>query len=231
MKKTMMTLCAAGLMLMLGSCFEGNKPKENIISGGPGIGIDTATVNKIDISEAFDSMMADTIANDEKAPDDRLHSTKYIIDRVNSLYKLMDDEQCCSKHYLALRALAEKVARTKGKDLKDEDFVDNHWTLGDDEDANHPDWSFKILNIDNVTKYRAEALVEIKKYYETQMKLHLVFERDDWYVDNFDMLSQVSFDAAVQVYEEHEVYYNEKEMMAEYIQEFIDDADESDEEE
>ena len=33
------------------------------------------------------------------------------------------------------------------------------------------------------------------------------------------MVSQVSFDASVQVYEEHEVYYNEKEMMTEYIKE------------
>lgn len=215
-----MTLCAAGLLFS--SCFDSNKPKENIISGGPGIGIDTATVNRLNIIDAFDSLMADTITNDEKAPNDRLHSTKYLIDRVHSFYKLMDDEQCCSKNYRTLRALAEKVAKIEGIELTEEHLERNHWTLGDNEDAANPDWSFKILDIDNVTKYRAEVLVEVNKYYETKMKLHLVMENDDWFVDNFDMVSQVGFDAAVQVYEEHEVYYNEKEMMSEYIQKFID---------
>lgn len=178
----------------------------------------------MDIYDALDSIEADTIANDEPAPNDKQHNTHYIIQRVKSFYELKDDQQCCSENYLRLRALAEKVAKNVGKDLtEDADLVYNHWTLASDDDENLKDWNFEVLEVDNVTMNRAEVLVEIKLHYETKMKLHLVFERGDWYVDNFDMVSQVSFDAGVQVYEEHGVYYKEREMMTEYIKEKLEE--------
>ena len=227
MRKNLFTLLTAGLVLMLGSCWEGGKPDGNVITGGPGIGIDTATIAKMDLADALESLMADTIVFEKKAPKDDLHSYSYIRQRVNAMYESMDDQTCCSQHYLALRALAEKAAQMRGKTLTSEaDLVKSHWTLGDDEDKTNPEWSYKILSVEKVTKNHAEVLVEVKKYYETKLKLILVQERDDWYVDNFDMLTQVGFDATVQVYEEHEVYYNEKEMMENYIVETIEDADE-----
>lgn len=216
----MTTLWTAGLLLMFSSCNWGGKSKGGPIDGGSGIGIDTATVAKLDILKALDSIEADTITDDEPAPNDKQHNSFYIIQRVKTFYELKDDQQCCSEHYLRLRALAEKVAKNKGKDLQEEaDLVYNHWTLASWEDEDLKDWSFEVLDVDNVTIHRAEVLVEVRLHYETKMKLYLVFERGDWYVDNFDMVSQVSFDASVQVYEEHEVYYNEKEMMTEYIKE------------
>ena len=226
MNKTMITLWTAGLLSLFSSCNWGgkDKSKDTPICGGPGIGIDTATVAKLDIYDALDSIEADTIANDEPAPNDKQHNTHYIIQRVKSFYELKDDQQCCSENYLRLRALAEKVAKSAGKDLtEDADLVYNHWTLASDDDENLKDWNFEVLEVDNVTMNRAEVLVEIKLHYETKMKLHLVFERGDWYVDNFDMVSQVSFDAGVQVYEEHGVYYKEREMMTEYIKEKLEE--------
>jgi hypothetical protein len=55
-------------------------------------------------------------------------------------------------------------------------------------------------------------------------------ERGDWYVDNFEGLYQMGFDAGVQVYEEHPIYYNEKEMMGDYIKETLSEEDEDEEE-
>jgi len=229
MKGFMIGLCAAGLMF--GSCIKGGKFDDgNIRDGGHGIGIDTATVNMIEMSLLLDSIEADTIANDKPSPNDKLHSTKHIFDRVHSFYKLRDDQQCCSENYLKLRMLMEKVCRQQDEDIR-ELLTDNHWTLEYNGEDPGEDWSFQILDVDNVTMYKAEALVEVKKNYESKMKLHLVFERGDWYVDNFDMVSQVGFDAAVQVYEEHEVYYNEKEMMIQYIREAIDGQEDMGEDE
>ena len=66
-------------------------------------------------------------------------------------------------------------------------------------------------------------LVRVEDIYETEMKLLLVYERGDWYVYNFDIETQVGFDAGVQVYEEYEVDYNERVIMLEYIQEYLDE--------
>lgn len=211
-----------GLSLMLGGCIKLKKQGDNVISGGPGIGIDSATVKKIDIGLALDEALADPIKNDQPAPADKRHTTKYIMDRVHSFYKDKNDKTSCSQSYLKLRALTKQVCAVKGDDITDL-LEGNHWTLSADGDMPGKDWSFAILDVDNVTMYHAEVLVSVKEYYETKMKLHMVYERGDWYVDNFDMLTQVGFDAGVQVYEEHEVDYNEKEIMQEYIQEYLDE--------
>lgn len=229
MKKIMIGICTAGLVLC--SCFNdwkvggGNDVKD----GGPGTAIDTATVRKIEIGMALDSIEADTIVDDEKSPNDKMHTSKHIIDRVHSFYKLRDDQQSCSENYLKLRRLTEQVCQLQEEEINDL-LEGNHWTLEPDDDDPGEEWSFQILSVDNVSMYKADVLVEIKKYYESKLKLHLVFERGDWYVDNFDMVSQVSFDASVQVYEEHEVYYNEKEMMLQYIHEFLDGQEDMGEE-
>ena len=116
MNKTMITLWTAGLVSLFSSCnWSGkDKSKDTPICGGPGIGIDTATVAKLDIYDALDSIEADTIANDEPAPNDKQYNTHYIIQRVKSFYELKDDQQYCSENYLRLRALAEKVAKNVG---------------------------------------------------------------------------------------------------------------------
>lgn len=231
MKKIITAMGIMSILLMLGSCFQSGKVDgNNIKDGGHGIGIDTTTVNQIEISLLLDSIEAADKVKDEPSPNDKLHSTKHIFDRVHSFYKLMDDQQSCSENYLKLRMLTEKVCKQQEDEIKDL-LETNHWTLEYNGEDPGEEWSFQILGIDNVTMYRAEALVEIKKYYESKMKLHLVFERDDWYVDNFDMVSQVGFDAGVQVYEEHPVYYNEKEMMIQYIREVLDGQEDMDEEE
>ena len=215
-KAIMMALGTAGLLLMFGNCNGGEKGTGVVTDGGHGIGIDTATVKRLDMQLAIDSIEADTIANDTPAPNDKKHNTWYIIQRVKTFYTLRDDQQCCSQNYLKLRQLTEKLCKEKGTNIK-ELLEDNHWTLeyggGDPGEG----WSFEPLSVDNVTMHGAGALVEVGADFKSTMKLQLVFERDDWYVDNFDMVSQTGFDATVEVYEEHEVSYNERELMIDYL--------------
>lgn len=218
MRKMSKTWGVLGILLMFGGCIKGGKTDGDIMDGGHGIGIDSATVNRLDVAFALDSIMADTIRNDGAAPKDEPHSVERISERVKTFYRLMDDGRCCSTNYLALRALAEKVTGMEGADLKEKvGLEENHWTMGEDEDAANKDWSYQILEVEGITMHRAEVLVEVKKYYETRLRLHLVLERGDWYVDNFDVVTQTAYDAVVGVYEEHEVYYNEKEMMISFL--------------
>lgn len=232
MKKIITKMGIMSFLLMLGSCFQGGKQDENVIDGGHGIGIDTATINMQDVPDKLDSIIAAGIIKDEPAPEDKLHTISYITEKVKSFYESMDDKKACSTNYLELLALTEKVAKSEGKNLReDDDLLENHWTVGDTEDAHNKDWSYEILGVRKITKYSAIVLVNVKMYYETKMKIHLVLENDDWRADNFEMVSQVSFDATVQVYEEHPVYYNEKEMMANYIRSVYGLEEEYDEEE
>ena len=226
MKKMMITIGAAGSLLMMTSCLKGGifngvlgdgTDTDSVIDGGHGIGIDTATINMMEISMMLDSIEGDTIVNDNPAPNDKLHSEKHIKERVNAFYKLMDDQQCCSNHYLKIRALAEKKARIEKKDLTEAHLLSNHWTLANYEDDLDENWSYQILGVTGITMHRAEVLVDISQQFGSKMKLHLVLENGDWRVDNFDMVTQTGYDAVVEVYEEQEVYYNELEMMIDYI--------------
>jgi hypothetical protein len=222
MKYLATLISVVGMCLMLGGCFKQIKHEGDVQSGGQGIGIDTATVKKIDIGLALKDILTDPIKDDEPAPADKQHTMKYIMDRVNSFYKQQDDQTSCSQNYLKLRALTEQVCAEKGDDITDL-LEGNHWTLSDEDDTPGKDWRYKIVDVDNVTKYQAEVLVRVEDIYETEMKLLLVYERGDWYVYNFDIETQVGFDAGVQVYEEYEVDYNERVIMLEYIQEYLDE--------
>lgn len=225
MKKLIMTLGAAGLLLMFCNCHRDGKGNGNVISGGPGIGTDTATVKMLD------SLYADPIEKDEPAPEDKLHSTYYILQRVKTFYKLMDDKQCCSEGYLKLYHQTEELCKQRKTELRKTVLEDNnHWTFEDDDSDPGENWHYEILEVEQVTKNYAHVVVKIIKNYETTLRLHLVMERGDWYVDNFEGLYQMGFDAGVQVYEEHPIYYNEKEMMGDYIKETLSEKEEDEEE-
>ena len=221
MKKLIMTLSASGLLLMLSSCHGDGKGNGSVICGGPGVGIDTATVRMLD------SLYADPIEKDEPAPNDKQHNTHYILQRVKTFYTLMDDKQCCSESYLKLYQQTEELCKKNGKELRKTVLDDNnHWTFEDDDSDPGENWNYEILEVEQVTKNYAHVIVKISKNYETTLRLHLVMERGDWYVDNFEGLYQMGFDASVEVYEEHPIYYNEKEMMENYIKENQEEEEE-----
>ena len=154
---------------------------------------------------------------------DEKHNEAYITERVQSFYELQDDQKCCSKSYLKLYKEAKKISERDGTIFLDCD----HWTMSNDIVSDN--WKYQILSIDCISDNTALAMVQINEnYYETKMKLALVFERGDWYVDNFIGVTQTAFDASVEVFEEQEIYYDEKEMMRNYIKESEEEDEEED---
>ena len=106
------------------------------------------------------------------------HSAEYITKRLNAIYQLQDDSLCCSQHYLAILAEAQKISLRDGTVFLDS----NHWTQGQDIPE---DWSYSVENVSHITDSTAQAVVVIHGFDDQQVTLDLVFERDDWYVDNF----------------------------------------------
>ena len=222
MKYMAMLLSVAAWMGLATSCFETGKKGVGPEDGGNGVGIDTAAVRRIDIMLALDSILADSVKEDGPAPADKEHTMKYLRDRVRGFYEAKDDATSCTESYMRLRALAKETMKERGETLEDW-MEESHWTLSEKGNEPGEDWRYEIVGVDHITKCRAEVLVIVKEYYETKMKLHMVMERGDWYVDNFEMLTQTGFDATVQVYEEHEVTYNEREIMVDYIKSFLEE--------
>ena len=213
MKKTIITISAVGILLALGSCNTNNY-------GNWTAGEDGSIIVKFDDMEVeVDGEQATLYTNDKPATRDEQHSVEYITQRVKKFYELMDDQQCCSESYLKLRAQAEKKAKEKNTDLYEgARIMYNHWSLERYQGTGDKDWSYEILGVGAITQNHAMVLVNVGQRFGTKIKLHLVLERGDWYVDNFDIWTDVSFDGSVEVYEEQEVYYDEKEMMQEYIE-------------
>lgn len=214
MKRIIITLGAVSLLLML-SCCNHKNTVERISPNEDG----SLTLRIGTLELELDEADAAEYTNDDPAPDDKLHTKEYITQRVKSFYELMDDGKCCSENYLKLRKQAEQTAANRGTNLKEETGLkENHWTLAQFESDGNEDWSYEVLGVGVITKNRALVLVDINQHFGSKIKLHLVLERGDWYVDNFDIWMETGFDATVEVYEEMEVYYNEKEMMQKFIQ-------------
>lgn len=225
MKKNIIILGAVGILLALGSCKKSSNEKGNEI--GPFNEDGSLTIKIADMDLELEDTEVAPYKDDEPAPDDELHTKEYITERVWSFYKLKDDKKCCSESYLKLRAQTEELAESKGTDLREGvRLMDNHWTLAPSEEYVSEDWSFEVMDVVLITKNRAMAVVNVNQQYGSKIKLHLVLERGDWYVDNFDLWTETSLDGTVEVYEEMEVYYNEKEMMTKYIEENSGKADE-----
>ncbi len=158
---------------------------------------------------------------DRSAPDDGKHTTKYITKRFNSFYTNLSDSLHCSYAYLRLFHMALDVSKQTGKPL--DEIVHcgtHHWTMFRNVDVDSIGWSYKITDITNITARYAhvEARYELGNFRSSAL-FELIFERGDWYVDNFNILTATGFDGNVHVYEEQSVYYNEREMMIDFIRE------------
>ena len=128
----------------------------------------------------------DAYIADPPAPADELHTVAHITQRVNSFYKTMDDQKNCSEAYLKiLNAAIESAAKFNTTPAKRCSIYPNHWTCGEDSDAQSPDWSYKILEVTNISAQRTEAVVSISKKRKSIARLILTLEQGDWYVDNF----------------------------------------------
>ena len=146
--------------LLMAGC-GGNKSNDNAATGS------TATT--------------ETPADDQQ--DSLRHTPEYISQRIDTIYKYKDDSRFCSASYLLLDAQAEKLGGEMGHLCRDYD----HWVVGQDTD---PQWGYKIKEIKNITDSTAEVDLIVRNFKNRHVALTLVYERGDWYVDDF----HISFD-------------------------------------
>ena len=125
------------------------------------------------------------------------HSEAYILERMESIYSRYKDENVvqgkfgrrirhdvdydgmfCSSRYKKLYHAASEICSKNDDILLDYD----HWTCSQDDG----DFRVKSIKVENVTDSTALAVVEATNYgNKTIVRLKLLFERDDWYVDDF----------------------------------------------
>ena len=121
-----------------------------------------------------DSLSVSTV----QAPGDLQHSAEYITLRIDTIYKLRNNESCCSERYMALYNKARQISEDDGTLFIDSD----HWIAGQDMDE---EWSYELMSINNITDSTAQATMNIHNYADQKVVLDLVFERGTWVVDNF----------------------------------------------
>lgn len=130
--------------------------------------------SKSDSLNAIDT--ADIVA--DTTQDSIRHTKEYIAQRIDTIYKYKDDMRFCSAKYLSLDAHASKLSHEMGYVYRDYD----HWVMGQDID---PKWSYKIKDIKDIKDAEATVELTIHNFKNQHIILNLVYERGDWYVDNF----------------------------------------------
>jgi len=105
------------------------------------------------------------------------HSQEYITQRIDTIYKYKDDAVCCSNRYNDLTNQACKIA-----DELEDLYIDcDHWVVGQDI---APDWSYKIRNIKIESDSIAWVEMNIHNFSDHKVRLKLLYEREDWFVDD-----------------------------------------------
>ena len=123
-----------------------------------------------------DSIAADIVLDAQQ--DSIRHTPEYIAQRIDTILKYKDDMRFCSAHYLMLDAQAGKLSDEMGYVYRDYD----HWAVGQDID---PKWSYKIKDIKDIKEATADVELTVHNFRNHRVILNLVFERGDWYVDDF----------------------------------------------
>ena len=105
------------------------------------------------------------------------HTNEYITQRIDTIYKYRDDDMCCSKRYNDLTNQACKIA----EELEDMFIDSDHWVVGQDI---NPKWSYKIKNIKIESDSIAWVELNIHNFSDHKVRLKLLYEREDWFVDD-----------------------------------------------
>ncbi len=140
----------------------------------------TACGNKTTGMENADTLSVDTVVADSVAAnlDSLKHTQEYIMQRVDTIYKYKDNRRFCSERYLALDAEASQLS-----DELDELYIDSdHWIVGQDID---PQWRYLVKKIVVVSDSIATVELLIHNFSDQKVVLDLLYERGDWYVDDF----------------------------------------------
>lgn len=132
-----------------------------------GVDADSLTTDSATIQHAIATVNLDSVR----------HTKEYITQRIDSIYKYRDDAVCCSNRYNELTNQACKIA-----DEIEDLFIDSdHWVAGQDID---PKWSYKIRNIKIESDSIAWAEMTIHNFSDRKVRLKLLYERGDWFVDD-----------------------------------------------
>ena len=139
------------------------------------------TNNVAETAETADSLTTDS-AEAKAAPGINLDSVKhtkdYIAQRIDTIYKYKDNSRFCSQRYLALDAEASQLS-----DELDELYIDSdHWIVGQDID---PQWHYRVEKIVAVSDSIATVELVVHNFSDQKVVLDLLYERGDWYVDDF----------------------------------------------
>ena len=113
-----------------------------------------------------------------QTPSDAQHSAEFITLRIDTIYRLRNNERCCSERYMALFNKARQISEEDGTLFIESD----HWIAGQDMDE---EWSYELMSVNNITDSTAQAKLNVHNYTDQEVVLDLVFERGTWFVDNF----------------------------------------------
>lgn len=115
------------------------------------------------------------------------HTEAYIRQRIDTIYKGVGqaayeyegrDSTYCSQRYYTLMQQAGQLCIQTDDILYDYD----HWICGQDWSD---DWSYTIDTVYNITDTTALADLTIHNFGDSKTTIALLFERDDWYIDDF----------------------------------------------
>lgn len=109
------------------------------------------------------------------------------------------DSLYCSQRFLALLAEARHISEQEGTICLDAD----HWIVGQDADEA---WDYLIMRVDSITDTTAQVELNIHNFEDQRVVLDLLFERGNWYVDNFRLFYDYKDYSAEGMEEEEEVY-------------------------
>lgn len=113
-----------------------------------------------------------------QTPSDAQHSAEFITLRIDTIYRLRNNERCCSERYMALFNKARQLSEEDGTLFIESD----HWIAGQDMDE---EFSYELMSVTNIADSTAQATMNIHNYVDQKVVLDLVFERGTWFVDNF----------------------------------------------
>ena len=181
MKRFMMSFASAAVVLLMAAC--GGKTNKTA-SDADSVGTDSA---------ATDSVVA-------SAPEVKVdkHTEDYLRERVDSFYfryknpkyqkdgmriyngkgTIDKDSAFLSKRFKALLAKAEAIAKENEEPLLDYD----HWTNSQDDN----NFTYEVGKISQMTDSTAIVTINAKNFGNRyNVRLRMLFERDDWFVDDF----------------------------------------------
>ena len=130
--------------------------------------------------EDADSVAAESITRGDTLlnTDSLRHTAEYLTQRIDTIYKYKSNKRFCTKRYLALDKEASSLSEEMGYIYIDSD----HWIAGQDID---PKWRYRLKKILTLNDSIASVEMQIHNFTDQKVILDLLYERGDWYVDDF----------------------------------------------